>query len=376
MRAITHSLLFIFLMLQFSCNPATKEIPGTFQAGFKTIRSSDPSRFYKPNTDTSDYLHYRPIDLDVWYPAQTAPSDTALLFGNILGLLEKRANYYTASKSAAGFTQQLADYLCKGFKCSDPARLLSYRTASYQDAKPAGGKFPLIIYLCSYNGMGYENFSLFEDLAKKGFWVISINSIGRYPGDMTMRNGDLMEQVNDALFSYKIIAASPEVDVSKVGIVGYSWGGLTAAVLAEKIPGTACLVSLDGSEFHHYGQVHEEDLDFNGIVNNPEFKDHSLSMPYLRLESSSAETNQKEDSLYNFAEKLSGKKLILSVDSAAHEDFGCLSAVVNISGGCMNNHKYEGIAALTENYLEDHLKGTNTFPPLLKQQLNKTIKEK
>ena len=143
MRAITHSLLFIFLMLQFSCNPATKEIPGIFQAGFKTIRSSDPSRFYKPNTDTSDYLHYRPIDLDVWYPAQTAPSDTALLFGNILGLLEKRANYYTASKSAAGFTQQLADYLCKGFKCSDPARLLNYRTASYQDAKPAGGKFPL-----------------------------------------------------------------------------------------------------------------------------------------------------------------------------------------------------------------------------------------
>jgi len=376
MRNSFYSLLLFSLMALPGCKQPAKEETGSFQAGFKIIRTTDRSRIYKPNTDTSDYLHYRPVDIDVWYPARTSTADTALLFGDLLGLLEKRANYYTASKSAAGYTGQLARYLCEGFKCSDPARLLSFRTSSYPDAKAADGKFPLLIYLCSYNGMCYENFSLFEDMAKKGFLVISVNSIGRYPGDMTMRNADMMEQVSDALFSYKTVAQSANIDLSKVGIIGYSWGGLSGAVLANKIPGTVCIVSLDGSEFHHYGEVHEEDIDFNGIVNNPDFRDSSLSMPYLRLESSPAAAIQKVDSVYDFSKKLFAKKLILKVNSAEHEDFGCLSAVVRISGGCKLDNKYADITSLAESYLEDHIKGTNTFASLLKTQLNKTVSEK
>jgi|SRR6185437_6843941 len=376
MRNSFYFLLLLFLMPLVSCRQSKKDDATSLAAGFRIIRAVDRSRLYKPNTDTSDYLHFRPVDIDLWYPARPSAKDTALRFRDLLGLLEKRANYYTASKSAAGYTQQLAQYLCEGFKCSDPARLLNFKTASFPDAKAADGKFPLLIYLCSYNGMCYENFSLFEELAKKGFLVISVNSIGRYPGDMTMRNSDMMEQVNDALCSYKTISGSPNIDSSKIGILGYSWGGVSGAVLADKIPGISCLVSLDGSEFHHYGQVHEEDIDFNGIVNNPDFKNCSLSMPYLRLESAPKALIQKQDSVYDFTKKLSGEKLLLKVKSAEHEDFGCLSDVVRISGGCKTNHHYNDIISLAVSYLEDHLQGTNTFDPLLKTQINKTVQEK
>ncbi|HVV54568.1 MAG TPA: hypothetical protein VHC47_04560, partial [Mucilaginibacter sp.] len=148
-----------------------------YSAGFKIVRMTDRTRVYKPGTDTTNYLHYRPIDLDVWYPADTTAKDTALRFGFFLDLFGKRANYYTASKAGDSLPEQFAKAFCAGFKCSTPRQLLSYKTASYKDAKPASGKFPLIVYMTSYNGMGYENYKLLEEMAKRGYIVVSISSI-------------------------------------------------------------------------------------------------------------------------------------------------------------------------------------------------------
>lgn len=246
--------LFVSITLLFllSCSETNIKKAASYKAGFKTIETVDKSRIYKPNTDTTNYLHYRPIDIDLWYPASLSATDTVLLFRKILGLLDKRANYYTASKAGNGLSQQIAQLFCSGFKCSDTTKLLNFKTKSFKNASFIETKFPLVIYLSAYNGMSYENFTLFEDLAKEGFTVASISSIGRYPGDMTMKKEDLMEQVNDAITSLKILKQYSNIDFSKIGIVGYSWGGLAASILASKIFNVACVVSLDGSEFHHY----------------------------------------------------------------------------------------------------------------------------
>jgi pimeloyl-ACP methyl ester carboxylesterase len=136
-----------------------------------------------------------------------------------------------------------------------------------------------------------------------------------------MKKDDLLEQVNDAVASLNELKQSSNIDFSKIGIVGYSWGGLAGAILAGKTPNVACLISLDGSEFHHYGESKEEDADFNDTRNNGEFKNMRLSLPYLRLESASLTNTGKEDSVYNFSEKLINEKLIYKIDSAQHEDF-------------------------------------------------------
>jgi hypothetical protein len=49
--------------------------------------------------------------------------------------------------------------------------------------------------MTAFNGMSYENFTLFESLAKKGFIVVSVSSIGRFPGDMTMKKADLWSRL-------------------------------------------------------------------------------------------------------------------------------------------------------------------------------------
>lgn len=370
------TLFAIIISFSFKCTPSDINKSESYEAGFKIIQSVDTSRLYKPNTDTTDYLHYRPLNIDIWYPSISSATDSVLLFRNILGLLEKRANYYGASNVGNGITQQLAQYFCEGFKCSDTTKLLNYKTKSFKDAAPVNAKFPLVIYLTAFNGMSYENFSLFEELAQKGFVVVSISSIGKYPGDMTMKKKDLMEQVNDAVASLNILKQNSNIGLSKIGIIGYSWGGLASSILATKIPNVACFVSLDGSEFHHYGKAKDENIDFNNIRNSVEFKNMRLSIPYLRLESSPMITTDKEDSIYDFTEKLSGEKFIYKIDSAQHEDFGCMSVVVPESGHCKSKHYFKTISKLSVGFLEERLKNKNSFAGVLDQEMNKTIRKK
>jgi hypothetical protein len=373
MRNIFVSLTLLFLL---SCSNKKEAHTETFFAGFKIIETKDTTRIYKPNTDKSDYLHFRPLDIDVWYPASTSANDTTLLFRNLLGLLETRANYYTASNAGNGIAPQIAQFFCDNLKCSDSTKVLNFKTQSFKNAKPIEGKFPLVIYISAFNGMSYENFTLFEELAKKGFVVASISSIGRFPGDMTMKNEDLMEQVHDAIATLHNLKGNANIDFTKIGIIGYSWGGLSGSILAGKIPNVACLISLDGSEFHHYGEAKEENMDFDGIINSPDFKNMQLSVPYLRLESSPLATTEK-DSVYNFTEKLSSDPQIFVIDSAQHEDFGCLPQLVMESGNCQANHHFKTISKLTISFLEDHLKNGKTFTETVGQEISKkTVRKK
>lgn len=371
MKLIFLSLTWLFFL---SCTTQKKDETVLYKAGFKTIHWVDSSRIYKPNTDTTNYLHYRPLDLDVWYPAMAA--DSVLLFRNILGLFDERANYYTASRAGDGLSRQLAQLYCTGFKCADTSTLLNYKTSTYKNAPAIDNKFPLVIYMDAYNGMSYENYALFEMLAGHGFVVVSIASIGRFPGDMTMKKEDLMQQVNDAVVALKVLKQDAHIDFTKIGIAGYSWGGLAGAVAAGILPNTACLVSLDGSEFHHYGESREEDADFDGIKNSPDFKDLHLTMPYLRLESSSPVVADQKDSVYNFLEKIGGEKHLFKIDSAQHEDFGCMSLVVRVSGKCAGNNSFNTISKMTVSFFEKYLKGKDNFSVVVKGELNKAIRKK
>lgn len=365
--------ILILLPFLISCTDTTRKEPESYKAGFKTIHTVDKSRNYKPKTDTTDYLHFRPIDLDIWYPSNHAETDTLLLVRDLLGLLESRANYYSASNMGNGVTAQLAQFFCETFKCSDSTKLLNFRTSSFKNATAVTSKFPLIVYMTAFDGMSYENFALFEALAKKGFVVASVSSIGRFPGSMTTKKEDLMEQVNDAISALNTLKENPNIDFDKIGIVGYSWGGLAGAILASKVPSVKCLVSLEGSEFHHYGN---EDMDFDTIKNSEAFKNIKLSIPYLRLESAPATQPDKKDSVYNFSLNHANNAQIFTIDSMQHVDFDCFSRIVRESGNCTINQRYNSALELTTGFLEDKLKNQHIFSATVDELSKKTIKKK
>jgi Dienelactone hydrolase family len=344
----------------------------SYTAGFKTIHTVDKSRVYNPKTDTTDHLHYRPVDLDIWYPSNHSP-DTPLLVRDLLGLLESRANFYSASNLGNGVAAQLAQFFCETFKCSDSTRLLNFKTSSFRNATAIEGKYPLVIYMTAFDGMSYENFALFETLVQKGFVVLSVSSIGRFPGNMTTQKEDLMEQVNDAMSALNTLKDNSIIDFNEIGIVGYSWGGLAGAILASKMPDVKCLVSLDGSEFHHYGN---EDTDFETIKNSEEFKNINLSIPYLRLESAPAIQPEKGDSVYDFSLNHANNAEIFAIDSMQHVDFDCFSRIVKESGKCNVSHRYNSALEMTVSFLGDNLKNQNNFSATVDDQIHKVIRRK
>jgi hypothetical protein len=151
----------------------------------------------------------------------------------------------------------------------------------------------------------------------------------------------------------------------RIGILGYSWGGLAGALLATRIPAAKCLISFDGSEFHHYGKAQDENNDFDGIRNSPDLKGPTLNIPYLRLESTLPDDDnvpETYDSVYDFRENLKAPIRIYSVHSSRHEDFSCLPYLTRLSGDrCGKNDLYPRIRELTVSFLQDQLTGGHQF---------------
>ncbi len=71
-----------------------------------------------------------------------------------------------------------------------------------------------------------------------------------------------MEQVEDAVATWNTLKKNENINFRKIGIVGYSWGGLGGTILADKIANVTCLVSLEGSENHHYGNAKARECRF------------------------------------------------------------------------------------------------------------------
>ena len=326
-----------------------------YQAGYKILRLYDSSRRYQPNASTSHPLHFRMIETDVWYPAEVGANDTPALFFDFVKLLEIRAKVYDDTRDYTGISEELLQYICGQSDCLDYNSLKEIRTASYRDATPVQDKFPLVVYLASMNGMSYENYLMFEALARKGFIVAVVSSIGRHPGNMTSEFEDLMEQVADAVAIIEYMTNREWVN-GKTALIGYSWGGLAANLLSAKDPlRYHAVISLDGSEqFQYYGN--EDDEKLNRIRASDVFKPEMIVAPYLYLESDDAE-EEIPDSTFVITKHLTGEKQYLKILNSKHEDFSSIN--VHLNQTSMRHHSL--VQMLVVDFLSNKLKGDDTF---------------
>ncbi len=302
--------------------------PKLYKVGFKSIITKDSSRIYKSQTSVTNRFHFRPLEIDLWYPAAISRSGQLIRYGELIDMLQERSNRFQNDTVYNNLTAGLVQYFCSNLNIKDTAKLTLLNTCSYRNADKADGKFPLIVYMCSYNGMGYENVNLFEWLASHGYIVASITSVGKYPGNMSTRPEDLMEQVYDGAYTIKYLKASNNTDSTETGMIGYSWGGLAALILAMNTPKMSAVLSLDGSEMHYYGESKEEDEDFDSVRNAAFSRSSLINFPYTYLESGFKEADTKPDSIFNILPSLNAQKQYIRFLKYTHEDFSCLPSLV------------------------------------------------
>lgn len=128
------------------------------------------------------------------------------MFGDLFGLNEERANRYKEG-DFTGTTEEYAMFFAAGLGLDSKkgSALPKIKSNSYENASITKGKHPLIIYMAGNNDMGYENYKVLEKLAQNGFVVVSVWSVGLYPGYVSNYVGDTMEQVYDGELALQTI---------------------------------------------------------------------------------------------------------------------------------------------------------------------------
>src|ERR1700720_3519630 len=100
-----------------------KDVSKLFSVGYENIITTDSGRIYKPNTRLTDKFYYRPVEIDVWYPAINPKSDSIIQYGELLNLLEQRSNRFQDDTVYKGLTAELVQYLSINLKISDTTKL-------------------------------------------------------------------------------------------------------------------------------------------------------------------------------------------------------------------------------------------------------------
>lgn len=352
-----------FLLTSFALLGQSSTDVKIYYAGFKTLKLVDTSRMYKPNTTASDDLHYRPVDLDIWYPISAIEDNKKLTFGDLFGLFEQRANQYQDTVYT-GIVEELAQFYAieLGLGIEGGKKLLRAETDSYAEPEPAKGKFPLVIYMAGLNGMGFENFKILERLAARGFIVVSVWSVGRYPGNMTSHKLDMMEQVYDAEFVLRYLRSQDELilSVDSIGVLACSWGGMSAATLADRNPVVSTIVSLDGTETHYFGESDEDDDHIREIHHSNLLNPEIGSVAYLHLESGSKLDAYSPTGEFHYYKKLnSPEKYYLRFLRSRHEDFTSIPSSLQASQNAVQIHNQIAETALL--FFEKQLLKMNGF---------------
>ena len=372
LRRLSLVLLLLIVSLpapgQNDLSGAAPAIP--YPVGFRVIKTYDTSRPF--DTTRLDSLRFRPVKIDVFYPAARVGDAAPLPYGYFLDLTGHRIDFSLSSDSCRQEGEQLAAYFESGLELP-PGALRPLLTHSYPSVPPAPGPFPLLLYLPGYNGMSYENLSLLEGLAAQGYLVAAVSSVGAYPGYMTMDPVDIIEQVADAQFAAHLVRQTFPETPFLTAALGYSWGGLAATILAMQdsvahFPIRA-VVSLDGNDRYYYGRDTTEDAQFTAIRRADYFNPGALTAPHLYLSSSRESFDFPVDSVFvlsRYTRSVAAGYLRLT--GTNHEDFSCLPFLAGqlYLTGRRAARVYPGIIGLTAGWLNTYVKGGETFADTLR----------
>lgn len=346
-------LLWVCLFLNACSNATDKK----YYAGLKILEVYDSSRKFD-TTGKSPSVH-RPVKIDLYFPSEQEPKKQSLTYGNILDLYGNRMNYQVSPdscrKASLEFTTAMADYL--GIK--NVQGILNVKTEIYADLSDPNSKRPLIIYASGMNGSSWENPILFQSLAKKGYVVAVVSSVGLFPGYMSAAV-DVNEQVSDILFTLNKLKKLDYVDSTKVGLLSWSLGGTAAGKAAMLSKEFKCLLSYDGTEIHYYGEDKEWDKMYTEIVGAYPAKPENIAIPYMYL---SSEHPSKYDSVSNLLKKVkSTEKYFLKFKESIHENFSSLPVIgltADPKAKNMDQGRQQLIHKLTFSFFDQYLKGAN-----------------
>jgi pimeloyl-ACP methyl ester carboxylesterase len=285
--------------------------PGRHAVGYTVEHLYDPGRPF-PGTAGKG----RPVQIPLWYPASSIEGLSPTTWKDYFLSAATAVDFSTPDESRR--LQHLEQVRSAAKEAgADAARfetLLGEKTLAYPDAPFADGPHPLVVFVPGFGAPSFQNTVAFEYLASHGFVVASIRSTGPNGVEMTDDEAGVTAQVKDIAFVTSAVRDLVPIDGDRVGLVGYSWGGLTATLAAMRGAKVTALVAIDSTLMVKKG--HAQARSFDG------YDPSALTMPVLLMIANAMEWKERDVS---FFDELSGRdKWLLRFNDLKHGDFGSI----------------------------------------------------
>ena len=231
---------------------AFRGVEGRHAVGLKVVEQYDYSRIFLPPLDDLGKQYAgeraRPLQTLIWYPSQRVPNKK-MTVRDYMKIGETQTSF--------GLPRPFKGWFIEGIKPALGSTLWSVR-----DAPPATGRFPVVIYAPSFWAPPWENADLCEYIASYGYVVIASPGIGTRPGVAAHDVAGIDAPARDILFLIGYARTLSNADMAQIGVVGFSWGGLSNLFAAARDDRIKALVALDGSMRYFPGLVKEaKDVD-------------------------------------------------------------------------------------------------------------------
>jgi tetratricopeptide (TPR) repeat protein len=253
--ALKATLFLLLIIIAFSY--ANAQVPalwgdlksGSYPVGFKFIYQFDYSRDWKATEDANGYPQAesrgRPVRVSVWYPARSSANASRMLYRDYMPATSKDARF---AELNLVLEKRDVSNLRESLKEGDFNNLMMTRMTAVQNALPQNGAFPLIVYSAGLNNSAQDNVVLCEYLASHGYVVITVPQLGTTSLDVNLKLQsalDLETQALDLQYAIGAVHVFPNIDRRRLGIIGYSVGGVVALSLAMRNTDVDALVTLD-----------------------------------------------------------------------------------------------------------------------------------
>ncbi|WP_263377571.1 dienelactone hydrolase family protein [Granulicella paludicola] len=222
---------------------------GPHAVGLRLVDQYDRSRSFQPLVDDLGKPTFgeigRPLQTLVWFPAE-ATKQKHMSVADYLALRSTETNFADPAISAG-----VDEWFIEGIPHPHQDNTLAVR-----NAKPLAGHFPLVVYAPSFSSFSWENLDLCELLASYGYVVIASPGMG-VERESTHDLAGVNAQAEDISFLIGWAESLPDADVTSVGVVGFSWGGLSNLFAAARDNRIRGLVAIDGSMRYYPGIVEQ-----------------------------------------------------------------------------------------------------------------------
>lgn len=253
--------LFFLFCLGASARAASQyefsNAPGKYAVGLRVVQQYDYARSSRPaiDLDTGKVREgelARPMMTLVWYPA--SGGGKAVTYRDYLRSAAAKSDFGLSEAQVAQAVQAMLGQNGRNLSPEQREAEAARPMWARRDAAPVAGKFPLVVYAPGANGAAHENADLCEYLASQGYVVVASASVGSRGLGMedTLENAET--QAADIAFLIGYAHGLPQVDMGRIAVAGFSWGGLANVLAAARDQRIRALVALDGS-MRGYGRA-------------------------------------------------------------------------------------------------------------------------